>query len=53
MLTPAIIANVRAFMQRVPLKGEEVPAYNEIMAALATEEQLLTRPLTEAPVASE
>lgn len=39
MLTSPIIGNIRAFLERVQLAGREVPAYNEIMSALAAAEQ--------------
>lgn len=38
MLTPQLIANIRGFLARASLKGEEVPAFNQIMNALAIEE---------------
>lgn len=44
MLTKEIIANIRAFMERGSLSGREVPAYNEIMTALAQEEARLLSP---------
>lgn len=43
-MTLAIIANIRAFMERVQLSGKEVSAYNEIVAALAQEEARCNTP---------
>jgi hypothetical protein len=44
MLTLELIRNIRAFITRATLKGEEVPAFNEAMAALADEETRLCTP---------
>lgn len=38
MLSPAIIGNIRSFLERVQLTGKEVPAFNQVMTALAVEE---------------
>lgn len=50
MLTRQIIANIRAFMERAQLSGKEVPAYNEVVEALAAEEARLNVPPPSAPV---
>lgn len=39
MLTLQLIANMRGFLARSTMRGEEVPAFNQIMTALAMEEQ--------------
>lgn len=39
MLNPQVLNNIRAFMARVQLTGNEVPAFNQAMTALAIEEQ--------------
>lgn len=53
MLNPVIIANIRAFMERVQLVGKEVPAYNQAMIALAVEENAARAPavVQDVPVA--
>jgi hypothetical protein len=38
MMTPQIIGNIRGFLSRATLRGEEVPAFNQVMTALAMEE---------------
>jgi hypothetical protein len=38
MLNAAIIGNIRSFLERVQLTGKEVPAFNQVMMALAVEE---------------
>lgn len=39
MLTVPIINNIRLFLDRVQLHGREVSAFNEVIEALAVEEQ--------------
>lgn len=38
MLNPMVINNLRAFLERTQLTGKEVPAFNQVMMALAVEE---------------
>ena len=40
MLSPPIIGNIRSFLERVQLTGKEVPAFNQVMTALAVEENI-------------
>lgn len=44
MLNPAIIGNIRSFLERVQLTGKEVPAFNQVLMALAVEENAGRQP---------
>jgi hypothetical protein len=49
MLPVAIIRNIRGFLGKAQIRGVEVPAFNQVLTALAIEEQDALRQAEQAP----
>lgn len=53
MLNINLIQGIRVFLNRVDLKGQEVPAFNQIMMGLAAEEQAIVEEARKAQAAAQ
>jgi hypothetical protein len=53
MLTLDHVRTMRVLMARATLKGDEVPAYNELQAALDSLEKMLSAPPPFPPIEAE
>jgi len=48
-MTPEIISNILALLERVDLKGKEVPAFNRVLSALFKEKENLEKATEKIP----